>query len=89
MGNPQWHQSNLDLLRGSSITFAKKTTNQKNPVALIYPIREFYQILNVALSPPCHLTCLLLQQAALGGPIAVASAISHLLQPGHIHRSEP
>lgn len=36
-----------------------------------------------------HLTCLLLQQAALGGPVTVALAISHLLQTGHIHRGEP
>lgn len=36
-----------------------------------------------------HLTCLLLQQAALGGPVIVAPAISHLLQSGHIHRGEP
>lgn len=37
------------------------------------------QFLNAALPHPCHLTCLLLQQAALGGPITVASAVSHLL----------
>lgn len=35
---------------------------------------------------PVSLTCLLLQQAARGGPVTVAS-ISHL--PGYIHGGEP